>query len=143
MAVEKTSADVAAIPAKDGRVVIGGRTPTDEFYETLNRQGSGLAPKGARGVPAAPVASVSGLPMLGVARQVVGAEILRLRATEAAIERDRARGPFGASGAQNPYLIEQATQHRIGLENIREQIEGLSNLDDNQLRQKAYELGAR
>jgi hypothetical protein len=145
MAIKKSAAtDVSVIQTEDGHAIIGGRPATAEYYETLNRQQSGLPPAGAvKGRNQTAPAPVEGLPYIGVARQAVGAELLRLRSTEAAIERDLARGPIGASGAPSPYLVQRHAELRSELELIREQIARLSNLSDHELRQRAFELGAR
>jgi hypothetical protein len=134
-----------AIPTEDGRAIVGGRPSSPEFYETLNRQQSGLPPAGAvKARNQAAPEPVEALPMIGVARQVVGGEILRLRAVEAAIERELSRAPgIGANGMPNAYLIQRAAENRAELEHVREQIARLNNLDDNQMRAKAFELGAR
>jgi hypothetical protein len=145
MAVKKSAAtDVAVIQTEDGHAIIGGRPASSEFYEALNRQQSGLPPAGAvKARNQAAPEPIEGLPYIGVARQVVGAELLRLRATEAAIEKDLARGPIGANGAPNQYLIQRHAELRSELEHIREQIERLSGLSDDGIRLRAFELGAR
>jgi hypothetical protein len=145
MAIKKSAAtDVAVIQTEGGHAIIGGRPASSEFYEALNRQQSGLPPAGAvKARNQAAPEPVEGLPYIGVARQVVGAELIRLKATEAAIERDLARGPIGANGAPNQYFLQRHAELRAELELIREQVSRLSNLSDHELRQRAYELGAR
>jgi len=80
--------------------------------DARHRQASGLAPAGSavRQSPAAPLTAP--LPMLGVARQILGAHLGRMRQQVAGIERDLSVPPIGATGQQVPYLVEAHRQAR-------------------------------
>lgn len=128
----------------DGRAVIGADRPRrPDAIADMNRQASGLPPRGARQAKRPDIPAGTPLPMLGVARQVVSAEVLRLRAAEANIVRELDRGVIGAGGWPVPYLVERRRENLAALEQVRSQIEALNNLSDDQTRIKAYKLGAR
>jgi hypothetical protein len=134
---------------KNEAVAVGGRPRTADQVAAINRQQSGLPPQAADDrlglrFRAQPVQGESvALPSLVVANAVVGREIQRLRALEAAIGRELSHPPIGANGMQNPYLIESQARMRADLEDVRGKIEALMNLTPEQVRQAAYSLGAR
>ena len=81
--------------------------------------------------------------MLGVARQVVGRELGRLRKQAADLERDISRGPIGMHGQIVPGLAERIQQARLALVAIQDEIRRIGALDDEGIRKLAFELGAR
>ena len=83
------------------------------------------------------------LPFVHVARQFAGREIQRLKAKVDAIERDLARGVIGANGMQVPHLVQQHTAARAEVARIREEIERFESMGDLEVRQWAFEHGAR
>lgn len=138
--------------AREGfnEAVIGGRPGAGEFYGHLTSFGVPLSEDSRRESPVharmpRPVTAPAEapLPLLSVARAKVGHEVTRLRGVEAAIERELGRGAIGASGVPIPHLVERQRAARAELELVRMEIERLNNLDDNQVRQEAFNLGAR
>ena len=134
----------------DENVAIGGRPGVGTLYDDRLVSDRPLSddylveqPIKAR-MPKPATVPVEQLPMLGVAQATVGTEIRRLRAVEAAIERELSSASvFGANGQLVPYLAQRAAENRAELEHVRAEIERLNNLDDSQVRARAYELGAR
>jgi hypothetical protein len=127
----------------DGPAIIGVRPATPEWAENVARQASGVPPKGAREVkpePAAP--SEAPLPMIGVADAFVGRRIQQLREQAEGLEKSISRGCVGAGGVQVEYLVVQQRQARADVEQIREEIERIQNLDELAVRQLAYSLSA-
>jgi len=101
--------------------------------DARHRQASGLAPAGSAVRQPAPAPSAVPLPMLGVARQILGAHLGRMRQQVAGIERDLSVPPIGATGQQVPYLVEAHRQARLNLEVLRGEIARLDALDDAQV----------
>lgn len=134
-----------------GDTILGLRPATPEWAENVAMQQSGLPPKNAREVkpePAAPSAAPSEapLPMLGVARARVGTEIIRLRAQAEAGRRElQSRFVFAANGFQisDPVVIEMRTRLAADIQAAEAEADRLDRLDDQALRQVAYQLGAR
>lgn len=144
MPAKKSAAErPAAIHTKDGQAIVGGRPGEGTMYRHTNSWGVPLADDYMReSTPTARIPQpvpepVDALPYLHVARQVAGREIQRLRATEAAIERELSGGVIGANGSPNPYLMQRAAENRAALETIREDIERLESLSDDKVRQWA------
>jgi hypothetical protein len=138
MAIKKSAAnDVAAMATDDGHAVIGaGRPASPEFYETLNRQQSGLPPRGAvnRNQPA----PVAGLVSLGVARNVLGKRIAELRQEADGLERSIAAHPAQFAGNGNPYIADVIKAHqamtasyRQQLEVVKDELGRLESMDDS------------
>jgi hypothetical protein len=142
--------DIAVIQTENGGAVVGGRPGVGTAYDNLTSSHRPLpdesrreAPIGARNPQPVPVPDGPVLPFSHVAWQFVNRKIQRLKAQAEGIERDLARGVMGASGQQVPYLIEKQTRDREALAEIRAEIGRLSELSDLEVRQFAYELGAR
>src|SRR6516165_7050582 len=100
--------------------------------EVRQRQAAGLPPAGsAVQITTAAPASEPLLPV-NVARAYASREITRLRGQAEAIERELSRGPFGASGMQDLFLVEQQRAARAGLEEIRAEIARLDGMTDQE-----------
>jgi len=142
MTSKKTDVSVAAIATEDGHAILGGRPAAPEIIQQQQRQASGLPPVG---VPApAPVAEpVAQLPYIHVSRQVAGREIQLLKAKAERIERGLARGVIGASGQVVPHLVQMHADARETLARVRDEIDRLESLTDQEVRQWAFEQGAR
>jgi hypothetical protein len=83
------------------------------------------------------------LPMLGVARAVAGRHIQKLRAEAGNIERDLQRGIIGPGGNVTEHLVTRQREARVYLEQVQEEITRLEQMTDEQVRQFAYDKGAR
>ena len=84
-----------------------------------------------------PPASAPRLLLPSVARRLAGHRIDDLRGQAAKIEQGLSRGPIGASGVQDPYLVQVHRQAREQLQAVQEEIERLSQMDDNEVREWA------
>lgn len=88
-------------------------------------------------------AAAEALPMLGVARAQVGTELARLRQDAAGLEVQMQRGPVGMHGQVVPHLAERLRECREALRQVQERITEIESMNDDQIRQLAFELGAR
>jgi hypothetical protein len=139
MALKKTATDVAAMATDDGHAVIGaGRSASTEFYETLNRQQSGLPPAGAIKARNPQPAPVTGLVSLGVARQILAKRIAELRQEADGLGRSIAAHPAQFAGNGNPYLQDVMRAHqamtvgyRQQLEVVKDELGRLESMDDS------------
>lgn len=134
---------VDAFTAK-GDAVLGHDPETVRAYREQAEEAVRRGPGRIIGQPAtqAPAESPQ-LPMSGVANAVVGKELARLREQAGGLERSIQSPPIGPGGYQVDHLVASHRQMRAELELLREEISRIEGMDDGQVRQLGFKLGAR
>ena len=137
--------------ASPGDTVLGHSQEVAQAYRDAaaahrQRQESGIHPAGSpvRSQPPAPPEAP--LPMLGVARQVAGKEVNRLKAQAEAGQRDlNGRFTFGWNGQQisDPAVIAMRKELVAQIGATEAEIERLESMDDLAVRQWAFGRGVR
>jgi hypothetical protein len=131
-------------PPDDSAVILHDDATAQKYRkaaEEARRRGPGRVTPAQEPAPVPP--GEAPLPLVNVARAVAGREIGRLRKQADDIERDIARGAWGAGGAVVEHLVVRQRESRALLEEVRAEVERLDSMNDDQVRRWAGARGVR